>query len=414
MTDWLYQRIVDQGFQSETAVYMTNGLLLVGIFLVCVLSYRLTKSVFLRLMKRIVRRSKFTLDDTLMEYKVFHQLVLFVPAGLLYASSALFLGGEDWVKRFAFCLMVFSVLRTVDKLLNAVGAIYTRTEASKTRPIRGLLQVIKIAVYVVGTLIMLSVMLDRSPALLLGGLGAASAVLMLIFQNTILGFVASIQLTENDMVRIGDWIEMPSHLANGDVQEISLHTVKVMNWDKTITTIPTHAMISESFKNWRSMQESGGRRIKRSVYLDMTSVRFCTEEMLERYERIQHIRAYLEARQQEIQSYNDDNGIDGSSLVNGRRLTNLGTFRAYLTAYLASHPRVNQEMTRMVRQLEPTEHGLPVELYVFTNTTNWVEYESIQSDIFDHILAVIPEFDLRIYQNPTGHDFQQTNLMQSL
>jgi len=232
----------------------------------------------------------------------------------------------------------------------------------------------------------------------------------LIFQNSILGLVASIQLTSNDMLQIGDWIEMPKYDANGDVIDISLHTVKVQNWDKTITTIPTHVLISDSFKNWRGMQESGARRIKRSIYIDMTSIKFCTEEMVERFKNIEYIRKYLENKSEEISTYNSVHNINDSTIVNGRHLTNIGTFRAYIEHYLKHHPKVHKGMTQMVRQLQSTENGLPIEIYIFTNDIAWVNYEAVQSDIFDHILSIIPEFDLRIYQSPTGHDFK--NMMQ--
>jgi miniconductance mechanosensitive channel len=209
------------------------------------------------------------------------------------------------------------------------------------------------------------------------------------------------------MVQIGDWIEMPKYGADGDVIDISLHTVKVQNWDKTITTIPTHALIADSFKNWKGMSEAGGRRIKRSIYIDMTSIKFCDEEMLERFKKIRYIQQYINDKTEEIEEYNKRLGIDTDSLVNGRHLTNIGTFRAYIVQYLKNHPRIHKGMTQIVRQLEPTEKGLPIEIYAFTNDTAWAAYESIQSDIFDHILAVVPEFDLRLFQNPSGHDLRR-------
>ncbi|NMA65612.1 MAG: mechanosensitive ion channel, partial [Clostridiaceae bacterium] len=268
-------------------------------------------------------------------------------------------------------------------------------------------QVVKIFISIMAAVIIISILTERSPWLLLSGIGAATAVLMLIFQNSILGLVASIQLTTNNMVQIGDWIEMPTHGADGDVIDISLHTVKVQNWDKTIITIPTHKLISESFKNWRGMREAGGRRIKRSIYIDMTSVKFCDEEMLERFKKIQYIKEYIQKKESEIENYNKSQNVDLSSIVNGRRLTNLGTFRAYIANYLKNHPGLNKNMTQMVRQLQPTEYGLPLEIYAFTDETAWVKYEAIQSDIFDHILAIVPEFDLKIYQRPAGHDFSR-------
>ena len=273
--------------------------------------------------------------------------------------------------------------------------------------IKGFLQVIKIVVFLIAVILTGSVLLNRSPAILLGGFGALTAVLMLIFKDAILGFVAGIQLTANKMVSYGDWIEMEKYGADGDVIDIALTTVKVQNWDKTITTIPTYALISESFKNWRGMSESGGRRIARSISIDVHSVRFCTDEMLKRFSKVQLISEYLKKRKKDIANHNKSNRIDPTNAVNCRRLTNLGTFRKYVEAYLKSLPVINQEMTFLVRQLRPTENGVPIQIYVFCSDKVWANYEAIQSDIFDHLLAVVPEFDLAVFQNPTGADFKK-------
>jgi miniconductance mechanosensitive channel len=248
------------------------------------------------------------------------------------------------------------------------------------------------------------VLFGKNPGFFLGGLGAFTAVIMLIFKDSILGFVAGIQLTRNDMVRIGDWIEMPKYNADGDVIDVSLNTVKVQNWDKTIATIPTYVLMTDSFRNWRGMADSGGRRIKRALYIDMNSIKFCTEQMLDRFARFEFIRDYIDRKRKEVADYNVENHVDDSQLVNGRRLTNVGTFRAYVEAYLRNHPKVHQDMTFLIRQLAPTEHGLPLEIYVFSNDQVWANYEAIQSDIFDHVLAVVPQFDLRVFQTPSGMD----------
>jgi miniconductance mechanosensitive channel len=240
----------------------------------------------------------------------------------------------------------------------------------------------------------------------LGGLGAMAAVLMFVFKDTILGFVAGIQLSANNMVRIGDWIEMPGKNADGTVIEITLNTVKVQNWDKTIAQFPTYALVSESFINWRGMEESEGRRIKRSVYIDLKSVKFCTPEMLEKFRKVQILHEYIDNKEIELKVYNDTHGIDNSILMNGRRQTNLGVFRHYVTEYLKKHPKIHNEMTFLVRHLQPTERGIPIEIFVFSREKSWPVYESIQADIFDHILAVVPEFGLRVFQNPTGDDFR--------
>lgn len=406
MNEWIIRQALQSGLSQTTANYVAFFLTAIVIALTASIAYKLSKLIVLKLLVRLVSKSKAKWDNAFAEHKVFHQAIILVPAAVIHIMSPMLVTGAVWASRFAVGMMVFGVLRTADRLLRVADALYRRTEASKTRPIKGFLQVVRIVLYAVGVIVIISVFFNRSPALLLGGLGAASAVLLLVFQNTILGFVASIQLTENDMIRIGDWIEMPSHGADGDVKEITLYTVKVENWDKTITTVPTYSMITESFKNWRGMTEAGGRRIKRTVQIDVSSVKFCTVEMLERFSKIQYINEYLERKTGEIQKYNQEHSVDSSSAANGRRLTNLGTFRAYLEAYLAHNPRIHHGMTELVRQMQPGEAGIPIEIYAFTATTNWNEYEAIQADVFDHVLAVVPEFDLRIYQKPTGYDLK--------
>jgi miniconductance mechanosensitive channel len=300
---------------------------------------------------------------------------------------------------------VIIVILAVDSFINALHEIYLNLPIGKSRPIKGYIQVVKIIIYFIGVIVIISIIAKESPKTLLAGLGAMVAVLILVFRDTILGFVASIQLSANNMVKPGDWIEMPGHNADGDVLDITLNTVKVRNWDKTITTIPTYALVSESFKNWKGMEESGGRRIKRSIRIDMNSVRFVDPEMAEKLKKIHLLKDYIETRQEEIRKYNEENKIDGSILVNGRRMTNLGTFRVYIEQYLKNHPKVHQGLTMLVRHLQPDETGLPIEIYVFCKELAWADYEKIQADIFDHILAVVPEFGLRVFQNPTGGDF---------
>ena len=252
-------------------------------------------------------------------------------------------------------------------------------------------------------------MVQKTPLYILSGLGALTAVLMFVFKDILMGFVGGIQLIANKMVAPGDWIEMPKYGADGDVIEITLTTVKVKNFDNTITTIPTYALINESFKNWRNMNLSGGRRIKRFVNIDIGSIKFCSSEMLDRFKHIQIISESIQDRQQEILQYNKLHNVDESTRVNGRRLTNIGVFRSYVEAYLRQHPMIHQNMTFIVRQLSPGEKGLPIEIYVFCKDTNWIKYESVQSDIFDHILAVVPEFNLQVFQAPSGKDFHQLN-----
>ena len=277
---------------------------------------------------------------------------------------------------------------------------------SKTRPIKGFIQVGKIILYSIVGIILISWLLGQKPLAIIGGLGAMSAVLMLIFKDSILGLVAGIQLTANNMIRIGDWVTMPKYDIDGVVTEISLTTVKIQNFDKTINTIPAYTLISDSVKNWRGMEESGGRRISRSINLDVNSVKFCNDEMLERFSKYQYVADYVTETENNLAIFNKDNNIDNNILVNGRRQTNLGVFRAYLREYLIHNPHIHNDMTILVRQLAPTEKGIPMQIYCFTKTTSWNEYEDIQSDIFDHVLAIIPFFDLRVFQNPTGNDLK--------
>jgi len=353
-----------------------------------------------------VKKSRTTWDDVLVERKVFTRLSHLAPALVIYFSAPLFSSIESILLRFSMIYMIVVGVLVINSFLDSVVDIYRSFEISKQRPIKGYIQIIKIILFVFIGIIAVSTLMDRSPWLLLSGLGAMTAVILLIFKDSILGLVASVQLSSNDMVRIGDWIEMPKYGADGDVIDVSLNTIKIQNWDKTISTIPAYYLVSDSFKNWRGMSESGGRRIKRSVNIDMSSIKFCNDEMLARFEKFQLISEYIKEKKKEISEYNKKHDIDTSELVNGRNLTNIGTFRAYIVAYLHNHPKIHQSMTFLIRQLSPNDKGLPLEIYVFCNDQEWANYEAIQADIFDHILAVAPRFDLRIFQNPTGSDFR--------
>lgn len=344
-----------------------------------------------------------------MEKKVFQKLSHIVPALIIYYFASVFPSYQIWIEKAAVVYIMVVMILVLDSFLNAVNAIYQTFEVSKIKPIKGYLQVVKIFIFIIGGILIIANLIGQSPLILLSGIGALSAVLMLVFRDSLLGLVAGVQLTTNDMVRVGDWIEMPKYGADGDVIDISLNTVKVMNFDKTIMTIPSYALISDSFRNWRGMQASGGRRIKRPVYIDTSSIKFCTDEMIEKFKSIHYLADYISAKEEEIRAYNEERQIDTSNRVNGRAMTNIGVFRIYIENYLKQHPKIHKGMSLMVRQLEPGEHGLPLEIYAFSNDTNWVNYEGVQSDIFDHIFAIAPEFGLRLFQNPTGHDLQ--NLM---
>jgi len=410
MIHFIYEWLKTHGFGEQLADVLSVAAAAVFVISLSLVARLITRRFFVKWVAAYIERSKNKWDDILVKRRVLERAANLVPAIIIHIFAPVFSVYQDWIQRLAFAYMVLLIFLFADPLLDVVDDIYRNFEVSKTRPIKGYLQVVKIVLYVAGTIIIIGILINRSPWLLLSGLGALTAVLMLMFQNSILGFVAGIQLTSNDMVRLGDWIEMPKYNADGDVIDITLHTVKVRNWDKTITTIPTHALISDSFKNWRGMTEAGGRRIKRSVYIDMNSIKFCTEEMLQRFEKIHYLAEYIKLKRIEIEEYNRRNNIDPSQLVNGRRMTNIGTFRAYVLSYLKNHPKIHHGMTLLVRQLAPAEHGLPIEIYCFTNDTAWANYEGIQADIFDHILAVIPQFELQVYQNPTGHDINRAVL----
>lgn len=309
------------------------------------------------------------------------------------------------VERICHVFLIFVGLRALSILLWNINQYYSTLEISRDRPIKGLIQVSLIILHLFAFILSISILLNKSPWIFLSGLGAMTAVLLLIFRDTLLSLVAGFQLTTNNFIRVGDWIEMPQFGADGDVIDISLHAVRVQNWDKTITVIPTHKFLEHSFKNWRGMSESGGRRIKRAIFVDMSTIRFLKEDEIQRYSRFVLLRDYIAEKVKELQTHNQQFANDPNLIVNSRRLTNIGTFRAYLMAYLRQHPRVHQGMTILVRQLAPTAEGLPLEIYVFSKDTRWVHYETLQADIFDHILAIAKEFDLRVFQNPTGHDF---------
>jgi len=326
-------------------------------------------------------------------------LVVHLPAGLATA-----------IHNVANAFIILTIILAMNAALNLANRLYQRRPDAAHRPIKGYVQVLKILLFLAGAVLVIAVVMEQSPLLLLSGLGALAAVLMLVFKDTILSLVASVQLTSNHMLRVGDWIEMPALNADGDVIDIALHTIKVQNFDKTITSIPTYRLISDSFKNWRGMQDVGVRRIKRSLFIDQSSIRFLGEEDELSVRRFALIDDYLIRKQGELAQSNDHLVEHGGDVVNGRRLTNIGTFRAYVIAYLRAQTRVSGDMALLVRQLQPTAQGLPLEIYCFTATTIWSEYETIQADIFDHLLAILPEFDLRLYQAPSGHDVQRMSL----
>lgn len=397
---------IDLGLSENTAGLAGWVGVALGVMILAFLAAFITKHVLLAGVKYFIGRTKTQWDDFLLKRRVFTRLSHLAPAIVIYFTAYLFAPFDQVLQRFSNVYMILAGLLAVMAFLSAVVDIYNTYGISRHKPIKGYIQVVKIVLSVAVGVVVFAAVMDKSPWYFLSGLGAMTAVLILVFKDSILGLVAGIQLSANDMVAIGDWIEMPKYGADGDVVDVTLNTVKVQNWDKTITTIPAYALISDSFKNWRGMSESGGRRIKRSISIDIDSIRFCTPEMLDRFESFGVISDYIKSKRAEIEEFNAKLGADISVVVNRRNLTNVGTFRAYIESYLRSHPKVHQGMTFLVRQLPPGEHGLPIEIYVFSNDQNWVNYEGIQSDIFDHLLAVIPMFDLAVFQKPSGSDLR--------
>lgn len=384
-------------------------------FLILVLAWlmnHLAKGFILRFLRFCIKNSKTQWDDKLVQRNLFHRLSHLAPIIVIsFFLPQIWVGhptAEGLIDAFSQIYTMLVVLLVVQALLDAFHDVYRTFEWSKQVPIYSFIQAIKLIVYMVGGVFIVAKLMGKDPSVIFGSLGALTAVLMLVFKDSILGFAAGIHLTTNKMLSLGDWLEMPKYGADGDVIEIGLTTVKVQNFDKTITTIPTYTLISDAFKNWRGMSESPGRRIKRSILIDLHSIRFCDEALLESLASIQAISGYIREKQKEVQAFNQQLVTGGSDHpANGRRLTNIGTFRAYLVAFLRQHPLINQEMTLLVRQLEPTPRGLPLQIYVFSSDKRWVEYEGIVSDLFDHILSVMKEFDLRAYQEPSGLDFRQ-------
>ncbi len=408
LLDYFTDSMLNRGVSPDSAAVATLVTGLVGLFVLAWLANFLAKRVILRAVMGLVRRTTVTWDDVLVDTGVLTRLSHIAPAMIFNAFGDDVLGGspeiQEWVDGAVTVYLIVIALSVVSAVLNTLLIITTRSPAGARLPVKGFVQAIKLIIFIVGGIFILSVLLGKTPVYFLSGLGALTAVLILIFKDAILGFVAGIQISVNRMVQIGDWIEMPKAGADGDVIDVSLTTVKVRNWDRTITTIPTYALISDSFKNWQGMKDSGGRRIKRSLFIDIQTVGFAAEEQLERWKNFRLLKPYLEEKLTEIAGENERRGEDLGVLGNGRRLTNIGTFRAYCVAYLRAHPRIHQEMTFLVRQLQPSEHGLPLEIYVFVNDVRWPVYEGIQADIFDHLIAVLPQFGLRIFQTPTGHD----------
>lgn len=405
---WLRAQALWDLLEHQPMLRTTVGLL---ILLVAAFALgRLVRFIVLSAMKALGRQpALFWLNDFL-HNKVFHRLAQVTPSLVIQFGLNLVPDlnptASHVLGNVALAFTILFMMFTVGALLNALLDIYARTEHARTRSIKGYVQLAKMILYVFAAIIIVATLIDRSPLLLLSGLGAMSAVILLVYKDTLLSFVASVQLTSNDMLRVGDWIEMPQVGADGDVVDITLHTVKVQNFDKTIVSIPTWRLMSESFKNWRGMQAAGGRRIKRSLFIDASGVRFIAEAEEQKLTQVRLLTDYMGRKKAELKAWNEAQGNVAELSANRRRITNIGTFRAYGLAYLKSHPDIHPDMTCMVRQMEATAQGVPLEIYCFTRTTTWADYERIQGDIFDYLLAVLPEFGLSLYQQPSGTDMR--------
>lgn len=398
--------------QAENLAHLgVKALHVLLLFTVAWILFQVTHTIVKKWVGRFVKSTRINWDEYLHEHGFFKRLCYLVPAAVLILGAPMVFNTEHdayaLVALFTHLYLAIVGISVVNAFISTLLPIFNEFSFSKEVPIKGFLQVLKILTFIAGGIVVLSILVGQPPYFFLGGLGAMTAIIILVFKDAILGLVAGIQLSANKMVSLGDWIEMPDYGADGDVIDIALTTIKVQNWDRTITTVPTYALISSSFRNWRGMTESGGRRIMRSIHLDLGTIAFLSAEQQERLAGIEILKNYIDMKQKELDEWNRERGVTDESLpANGRRMTNVGTFRAYVIEYLKAHPRIHKEMTFLVRQLEPTARGLPIQIYVFTNDTAWVSYEGIQADIFDHLLAVVPLFGLRVFQEPTGRDIR--------
>jgi miniconductance mechanosensitive channel len=396
------------GLNPNMADKLDRFVILLVIALLAFITDIVVRKILVGIVYNIVKKTKNKWDDLFLDKKLLNDLALFAPAVLVYALLPLAFQQEPdilfWSRKFILVFMSILLIITINTSIGIVQKIAEVSQRLKGKTLNGFFQILKIIVGFTGAIIIVSIIIDKSPTTLFAGLGASAAVLMLVFKDTIVGFVSGILLSSNKMLRVGDWITCKKHNVNGVVIEISLNTVKIRNFDNTIITMPPYSLVSDSFQNWRNMQDNGARRIMRSINIDMHSVKFCTKEMIEKYRKISLIKDYIDSQEKQFYEYNLQNGIDDSVMVNGMRLTNIGVFRAYLQRYIENQPTIDKNQIYMIRQMEPTENGLPIQIYFFTTKFQWVAYEGVMADVFDHIIAVIPEFDLNVFQNLTSKD----------
>ena len=409
--NFIIEKLLLLGISEYWSAISAKVVLVITALIFAYIIDRVVRYILFSIFVRLVKRSKTDWDDLLVEHKVFYAFAHLVLVLFIFYVIPEVLDHDlvwvDYLERLSksVIILVFTVL--LFRVLNVLKTIIGRLESFKDKPLDSFFQLAKIIITIILTLLVLSILAKTKITYFFGAFGAMTAVVILVFKDTLLGFIGSIQLSANDMIRVGDWITMERYGADGDVIEINLTTVKVRNWDKTITTVPTYSLISDSFKNWRGMQEIGSRRIARSIFINQATIKFAEEELIQKFKKIHLLKEYITKKEQELLKYNSDNNIDTSMISNGRRVTNIGTFRAYLVNYLKNHPKINQDLTILVRQLDPTTNGIPLQIYAFSSDIEWVNYEGIQSDIFDHILAVIPQFELSLFQNPSGDDFKK-------
>jgi miniconductance mechanosensitive channel len=408
---WLRERLLEIGVPLDMLSWATLAVDLIILILVAVLVDVIARRVILRVVKAIVSKSKTEIDDVFFENHVFRGLAHLLPALVFLVGAPIVL--RDFpvalamVTKLSYLFMVVVVLLVFNSLMNSIHYLLRQNPVFKDKPILSYIQVAKLIAYVIAGILIISTLIGKSPVVVLSAFGAVAAVLLFVFKDTIMGFVASVQISVNDLVRVGDWITMERFGADGDVTDISLSTIKVQNWDKTISMIPTYMFTADSFKNWRGMEESGGRRIKRAINIKISSVKFCDSNMIARFKKFELLDPFLSGREEEIETYNSTNSADKTYPINGRHLTNLGVFRAYCEEYVKTNKHCHKQLTMMVRQLSPSSEGVPIEVYFFTSTTDWIEYEGIQADLFDHLLASVSLFDLEVFEKPTGTDFQK-------
>ncbi len=403
---WLFNCLPD----TQLTLIVSRVILLTAVTIIAFLAKYILKKFFHRLVIKAVEKTKNTFDDHLVEAGVMRHLYQMIPLTIIYFSiHQIFEAGNSAgvaLERLLLSIIAVVVILAINNVLDAFESYYQSFDVSRTTPIKSYLQLAKIFLVVITLVFVIATLIDKSPWGIVSSIGAMTAIILLIFKDWILGLVASIQINTNDLVNIGDWIEMPKYNADGDIIDISLLNVRVRNFDKTITSIPTYALISESFINWRGMKETGARRIKRVVYIDISSISFCDDELLAHLKSFNLLKDYINEKEVEIRKHNTTRGLPGVDSLNGRHLTNLGLFRKYATEYLVHNEHIDQNLTLMVRQKEVQQHGLPIEIYAFVNDTVWQNFENIQSDIFDHIFAIIPHFNLSLYQAPSGQDLK--------